>query len=175
MHLQGHDNLHHDSVAAYLRDTDWFDGPAAIWITFGAQYPGHRDAFYNNLVVQDWCAPTDPGQACAGSNFSIGETCANAAGGYDPTLMYNNTYYLPATATAGAGAADSAAAPPVIYECGVPIEQYQAACPTCDPGSVAVAGWPEDAVILNAARAALGMPPAARDGAAHAARATGSA
>ena len=56
-------------VYAYLRDTDWFDGPAAIWITFGSQFVGHENAFHHNLLVQDWCVGP-----CNG-NFSIGQVC----------------------------------------------------------------------------------------------------
>lgn len=308
----GHDNLASHSVYAYLRDTDWFDGPAAIWITFGSQFVGHQDAFHNNLVVQDWC------QGPCNGNISIGQICnasspvmvgaqkppplntyvsltlnishsiavrhcdfvlyATALGvgldhdyvfnitaslngapsavsftaidfpdryltvtadgiemiaapnaddaswlftpldslsftlaslsktpslhgalltmqpnvtgpctgqsGFNPpdagdialnssspalvsrqtwsfivsplpppppgiavTDVHDNSYFLPASSAASQ-----------VFECGMPLTQYQQSCRYCDPGSTAAIGWPEDDVILTAARKALGLP-----------------
>ena len=322
----GHDNLASHSVYAYLRDTDWFDGPAAVWITFGSQFVGHADAFHDNLVVQDWCSGP-----CGGSNMTIGQVCnvsssaaAHVAGGIgsglvplsappppgtlvtlspaaslgsalrhcdyvayvtprgigeDDDYVFNVTaplngaagalsfsskgfpdHFLAVTDDAGtmgivaspspadaswhltdavggdaapaaftlsplttrpslagtlltranmstgpcrdeagftppqsgdarAAAPGSAAAqrwtfytPPVpppppgiavtdmhdneyylpagsggVFECGLPIADYQASCTGCDPGSRAYAGWPEDGVLLDAARVALGI------------------
>lgn len=61
--------------------------------------------------------------------------------GIGVTDVHDNRYFLPT--------AD-------VYECGLPLAEYQASCASCDPGSTAAA-WPADDVILTAARAALGL------------------
>jgi hypothetical protein len=148
----GHDNQAFGNVYGYLAETSWFDGPASIWCTWGAQLPGHELVFVNNTVAQDWCHDGPwPGAAyTCESNFTLGATC----GGADvpgATIMGNNTYFLPIDAAHPASA---------VVECGVPMAQYQASCATCDAGSVALP-FPADDVLFALARAALGMPAAA--------------
>ena len=63
---------------------------------------------------------------------------------YAVTEVHDNDYYLPATT-------------PAIYECGLPLAEYQASCADCDARSTGHIGFPEDAVILTAARAALSL------------------
>ena len=147
----GHDNVAIGNVYGYLAETSWFDGPAAIWCTWGAQFPGHELVLVNNTIAQDWChnGPWPGAAYTCESNFTIGATC----GGVDvpgATVMANNTYFLPIDAAHPASA---------VVECGVTMAQYQASCATCDPGSVALP-FPEDGVLFALARAALGMPPA---------------
>ena len=60
--------------------------------------------------------------------------------------MHDNTYYLPVGP---------------VFECGLPLAQYQAGCPECDARSVAHVGYPPDDELIAVARAALGMAPAA--------------
>ena len=148
----GHDNQAFGNVYGYLAETAWFDGPAAIWCTWGAQFPGHELVFVNNTVAQDYCHDGPwPGAAyTCESNFTIGMTCGGE-GVAGATVMANNTYFLPIDAAHPASA---------VVECGVPMTQYQASCATCDPGSVALP-FPEDDVLFALARTALGMPPAA--------------
>ena len=71
--------------------------------------------------------------------------CASSAAppGISVTDVHDNELYLPGGP---------------IFECGMPITDYQASCEGCDPRTVAHAAWPADAVILDAARKALGMP-----------------
>jgi hypothetical protein len=144
----GHDNIFDKNVLAYLAETSWFDGPAGVWCTWGAQVPGHELVFTNNTLVQDFCHDGPwPGAAyTCESNFTIGMTCSPGAGA---TVTGGNTYHLPLTN----------ASYPTVYECGMPLAEYQASCPTCDPGSVALP-YPADEDLIGLARSVLGMPPA---------------
>lgn len=82
----GHDNRGSYSVYAYLGGHSWFDGPAMVWITFGAPFVNHSDAFHNNLVVMEPCA----NDACSDGNLTIGQVCdvpaLAAATPHPPTL-----------------------------------------------------------------------------------------
>ena len=133
----------------YLAETSWFDGPAAIWCTWGDQAPAHELRFFNNTVVQDFChnGPWPGSNYECESNFTLGMPCG---GGSVPgaSLLADNVYYLPL-----------ASPNETVYECNMPLAEYQASCDSCDPRSVALP-FPEDAVIFAAARAALGMAPA---------------
>ena len=74
----GHDQRSVGNVYAYLAKTSWFDGPAALWNTWGVQLPGHALELSDSFVVQDWCQDAPwPGPAyTCNSNFSIGMACA---------------------------------------------------------------------------------------------------
>jgi hypothetical protein len=142
----GHDNQWFNNVAV-LHTGAWFDGPAMIWNTYSNQSPGHQLHAINNTIMSGWCqnGPWPGPQYTCESNWTIGMVCQPLPGA---SILANNTYYLPMTPGQ------------VVYECGLPFPEYQASCADCDPGSAAYP-FPEDSVIINAGRAAVGMPPAA--------------
>ncbi len=149
----GHDQRAIRNVYAYLAETAWFDGPSAVWNTYSNQMVGHELYLVSNMVVQNWCqnGPWPGEQYVCQSNFTIGMSCFEGESGSSgsPSILANNTYALPL---------GQVTPPPLVYECGMPLQEYQAACEQCDPGSVAVP-FPPDDEILGLARILLGMPP----------------
>ena len=91
------------------------------------QLKGHPDQFFRNTVVQEHDGDYGSGQACSTSDSE------------DATVVHDNTIYTPTGK---------------VTECGMSLAAWQAKWN--DPGTKGAA-TPDDAVIIDLARAALGM------------------
>ena len=180
LQLPGHPNGHVDNIDALNGDGPWayqlacnLSGPLA-WEYQQGYLPEGGDVLPGAWMVldaaRDLCAatinctavtyqpgePSPPGPVyvyfksmgdAPFNNTCCGTWTLNRTGA--PTVVGGNTYY---------------SATGAVEECGMALAAWQALDPADnDPGSVA-APWPEDAVLIAAARDALGMAPPSRPG-----------